>query len=295
MDYVDLRYLAATANSGNFARAARQLGLHSSTVSRRVGHLENELGVPIFERNQNGLRQTSAGRAVLRQVRRALAEFDAIKIESARNGGGAAGDIRLGLRMPPVGEPIRGLLRSWREGHPDIGLHVSELSDRDLARELEERRLDAALIPSFTLAPETVALSMYSERLIAALPAGHPLTARDTLDWPSLAKETILVQGWEESQAQREFYAGLLGSGANFRAHAASKQSVFALVGAGYGITLAVDSQSEATFPDVVFRPIDEPDASLRVDLIWQPELEEPAVGRFVAFMRDECRLRGFL
>ena len=136
---------------------------------------------------------------------------------------------------------------------------------------------------------------MYSERLIAALPVGHPLTARDTLDWPSLAKETILVQGWEESQAQREFYAGLLGSGANFRAHAASKQSVFALVGAGYGITLAVDSQSEATFPDVVFKPIDEPDASLRVDLIWLPELEEPAVGRFVAFMRDECRLRGFL
>lgn len=295
MDYVDLRYLAATADSGNFTRAAKQLGLNPSTVSRRVGRLENELGLPVFERNQKGLRQTAAGRTVLRQVRRALGEFEAIKVESARNGGGMAGDIRLGLRMPPVGEPIHSLLKSWREGYPEIGLHISELSDRDLTRELEARHLDVAVIPSFTSVPEAVALSMYSERLIAALPAGHPLAARETLDWPSLAKEIILVQGWEESQAQREFYARFLGGGARFRAHAASKQSVFALVAAGYGITLAVDSQSEATFPDVVFKPINEPDASLRVDLIWLPELEEPAVGRFVAFMRDECRLRGLI
>ena len=206
-----------------------------------------------------------------------------------------AGDIRLGLRMPPVGEPIHSLLKSWREGYPEIGLHISELSDRDLTRELEARHLDVAVVPSFTLVPDAVALSMYSERLIAALPAGHPLAARETLDWPSLAKEIILVQGWEESQAQREFYARFLGGGARFRAHAASKQSVFALVGAGYGVTLAVDSQSEATFPNVVFKPINEPDASLRVDLIWLPELEEPAVGRFVAFMRDECWLRGLI
>jgi hypothetical protein len=38
------------------------------------------------------------------------------------------------------------------------------------------------------------------------------------------------------------------------RAHAASKQCVFALVGAGFGMTLVTTSQSEAAFPDVVFK-----------------------------------------
>jgi hypothetical protein len=61
------------------------------------------------------------------------------------------------------------------------------------------------------------------------------------------------VQGWDESQSAREFYASFLGSGANYQAHAASKQSVLALVGAGFGMTLVTKSQAEVRFPGVVF------------------------------------------
>ena len=81
----------------------------------------------------------------------------------------------------------------------------------------------------------------------------------------------------------------------HFQVHAASKQSVLALVAAGFGITLAVESQSAACFPHVVFKTIDEPDAWIRLDLAWLPEVEDPAIGRFVAFMRDEARSRHLL
>ena len=104
--------------------------------------------------------------------------------------------------------------------------------------------------------------------------------------------ETFLVQGWNESQSAREFYASFLGSGTRFRAHAASKQSVFALVAAGFGITLATKSQSEAAFPGVVFRPIVDADAWVQVELAWTPDIEDAAVGCFVAFLRDEARSR---
>jgi hypothetical protein len=66
MDVTDLQYLAVTADSGNFARAARLLGLNASTISRRVARLEGELGLPIFERGRKGLRVTSGGRQVIR-------------------------------------------------------------------------------------------------------------------------------------------------------------------------------------------------------------------------------------
>jgi DNA-binding transcriptional LysR family regulator len=107
--------------------------------------------------------------------------------------------------------------------------------------------------------------------------------------------ETILIQGWDESQAQREFFASFLGSGVRFQAHSASKQSVFALVAAGFGITLAARGQSETAFPGIIFKPLEEPDAWCRMDLAWMPEAEEPAVGRLVAFMRDESRSRRLL
>jgi DNA-binding transcriptional LysR family regulator len=68
-----------------------------------------------------------------------------------------------------------------------------------------------------------------------------------------------------------------------------------ALVAAGFGITLATRSQAEVLFPGVVYKPIHEDNAWVTIELAWLPRKEEAAVGRFVAFMRDEARSRGLL
>jgi len=131
--------------------------------------------------------------------------------------------------------------------------------------------------------------------MVAVLPSSHSLAERTTLDWESLSAETILIQDWDDNHTQREFYATLLGSGARFQAHTASKQTIMALVGAGLGVTLATESQAEPTLPGVTFKPIGEENASLEFNLVWLPETEDPLIGRFIAFMRDESRLRGFV
>jgi DNA-binding transcriptional LysR family regulator len=57
-------------------------------------------------------------------------------------------------------------------------LTVSEMNGRDTAAALEERRLDAALIPDFKLWPHASSLPICHERLIAALPVDHPLAGQ---------------------------------------------------------------------------------------------------------------------
>jgi DNA-binding transcriptional LysR family regulator len=86
-----------------------------------------------------------------------------------------------------------------------------------------------------------------------------------------------------------------LGDGVKFSSHPASKESVMALVGAGFGITLVVKGQAEVVFPGVVYKPILEQNAWVQVELAWRPTAEDAAVGRFVAFMRDEARSRRLL
>jgi DNA-binding transcriptional LysR family regulator len=64
MQIGDLRYFVAVAEAESFAEAGRRLGPNNSTLSRRLMHLEDELGLTVFKRGQFGIRLTSAGKAV---------------------------------------------------------------------------------------------------------------------------------------------------------------------------------------------------------------------------------------
>jgi Bacterial regulatory helix-turn-helix protein, lysR family len=63
MDFSDLRYLMTLADTGNFTRAAKSLGLNGSTVSRRISRLEHKLGLSLFECTHWGVHLTAGGKA----------------------------------------------------------------------------------------------------------------------------------------------------------------------------------------------------------------------------------------
>jgi DNA-binding transcriptional LysR family regulator len=128
----DLMYLEASAAAGTFTRAAKSLGINASTISRRVGRFEDELGLALFERRHGGVRLTSGGKAVLPHIRRALAELDAIRHAGDRNGTGVVGEVRLAVRMPPIGEPLHSLFVGWREKHPEVVLTVAEMNECEI-------------------------------------------------------------------------------------------------------------------------------------------------------------------
>ena len=193
--------------------------------------------------------------------------------------------------MPPIAGLLLNLFADWRLRHPNIALKLFELNDHELRHTLVERRLDAAFVTKHTLWPGATGVPIYREAITAALPLNHPLAVHNTLEWTQLRSETLLTQGWNDSQTAREFFASLLGSGVDFVSHAASKQSILALVAAGYGVTLATESQSLISSPGVIFRPIAEPNAWVDIDLVWSPESEDAAVGLFIAFMRDRSAL----
>ena len=125
MEIRDLEYLAASATAGNFARAAEAAGISTSTISRRVARLEDELGLALFERGHSGVRLTPGGRAVMQHVRRVLGELEALKSSGSVSGAGDVGEIRLGVRLPPIGTPLLALLSRWRARNPNIILWQS--------------------------------------------------------------------------------------------------------------------------------------------------------------------------
>jgi len=295
MELLDLHYMIVTADAGKFAPAAKVLDVDTSTVSRRISNLEDELGLSLFERDHSGIGLTRGGHSILRCARDVLFHIDEVKRMGRQFVSARSGEIRLGVRIPPIGGALRALLTAWQIANPDIVLSMMEGNERELAMGLSEHRLEAALVAGHTMWLHATACTLFRERIVAVLPISHPLARRPITDWASLSLETILIHDWDDNHTQREFFATLLGNGVRFQAHTASKQTIMVSVGAGLGITLATDSQTEATFPGVIFKPIDEYNASLEFDLVWLPETEDPLIGRFIAFMRDESRVRGFI
>ncbi len=163
-----------------------------------------------------------------------LGELDAVEKAARFEGIGNSAEIRVGVRMPPIAGLLLTLFTDWRLRHPEIALKLFELNDHELRHTLAERRLDAAFVTKHTLWPGATSVPIYREAITAALPLDHPLVAHETLEWTQLRSETLLTQGWNDSQTAREFFASLLGSGVEFVSHAASKQSILALVAAGY-------------------------------------------------------------
>lgn len=290
MEILTLKHLLAVAESGSFAAAARRLKLHTSTLSRHIFAIEEELGTTIFEREHSGVRLTSGGHEILDCVRQVVADFDALAKVGQSSGTGKQGRVRLGVHILPLSPTLIALLERWRQLHPNVELSLHELPGDELCRAVRDRRLDSVFMGEHALDPEFASEWMCSERIFAGVPEHSPLAQASVTRWATLREEVILVQDWPHSHVMRSFYGTFIGHGARLRPHAASKQSVLALVAAGFGITLVTESQATVGFPDVAFVPIDENNASIDIVLAWLPQTEDPVVGRFIAFMRDEAR-----
>lgn len=177
MDFRDLRYLSITVETGSLLHAAQSMGVKPSTISRRITKLEDELGVTIFERGSFGMRLTPAGRDVMVQVRRSLDAIDNVIRSGKTTGAAKRGRLRLGVRMPPIGQPLQSLLASWRARHPGVVLTLHELNDNEIFAALVGRELDVALVTTHTLRPGAATVPLYRERVVAALPATYHRSA----------------------------------------------------------------------------------------------------------------------
>ena len=130
MQLRDLQFIARVADFGNVTRAARDLGVHASTLSRHIGALEDELGTLLFERGRGGLRPTSAGRIVVRLARRALDDLDNIREVATRASLALTGELRLATQIATLGPRRRPAIAVWRTLHPGVTQSCPRLTTR---------------------------------------------------------------------------------------------------------------------------------------------------------------------
>ena len=114
MDWDYLRYVHALANGGTLARAGELLGVHQTTVLRRLDQMESDLGTQLFERNRDGLALTPAGELAYREAERLAVDVENLERRLAGQETDPEGRVRLattdsllnGLLAPPLADLV---------------------------------------------------------------------------------------------------------------------------------------------------------------------------------------------
>lgn len=177
LDY--LRYFVKLAQVGHYTRASEQLNISQPSLSHAVRQLEEELGVPLFERQGRNTQLTQFGEEFLDCAARTLATLDEGVISLRRKAKGE-GLIRLGFLRVLGTNYVPRLAARFLAARPDRQIQFTFHSGRtqELLEGLADRRYD--LVFCSRPAPELglTAVPVRAQELVLIVPPGHPLAGR---------------------------------------------------------------------------------------------------------------------
>lgn len=130
----------AAARLGSFTRAAQELDLTQSAISRQVRALEDQLGAALFERDRQRVALTPQGQAYARDIRAGLRQISNASLNLATNPGGGALTLAI---LPAFGTRwLAPRLVGFLTQHPGVTINLSTRMDRF---DFEIEQIDAAI------------------------------------------------------------------------------------------------------------------------------------------------------
>ena len=172
MDLDDLRIFHAVVAEGGITRAALRLHRVQSNVTTRIQQLESELGVPLFLREGRRLELTAQGQVLLDYAGRLLDLAE--EARAAVTSGEPRGRLRLGSMESTAAARLPARLAEFHGRHPDVQLELRTGPTAPLLLDLQEGRLDCALVCGPIDDGRLTALPVFEEELVIVAPPQHP-------------------------------------------------------------------------------------------------------------------------
>jgi DNA-binding transcriptional LysR family regulator len=253
----------AVAEELSFSRAAARLGYVQSSVSAQVSALEQDLGVPLFDRLGRRIALTDAGEVMLAYSGKLLALAEQTReavVDVGVGSGEVTGSLTVSAPETLLTYRLPKLLALFHERYPKVRLSVRPSAIGRLVgsarKAVEEGRVDVAFVLDEPLGERTRATNLAVETLIAEevtviAPTSHALASAPAVFPQDLRGETVLLPEAPESGcAYRGQFERQLGSAGvvppemmEFQSIEAVKQCVAAGMGISVLPSVAVDAE----------------------------------------------------
>ncbi len=256
IDLRRLRVLRELRERGTVGATAEALNLTPSAVSQQIANLSRETGIPLLTPQGRGVRLTPQANLLLEHAALVDAQMERARADLAAFQEGQVGRVTLGAFATAISCLIAPALMRLRKSHPRLAVTVLEVEAPDCFTRLDTGDLDLVIAVDYPSGPLRQD-PRYSRRDLlhdpfqVALPAGHPLATRNTIDLMELADQPWIMGG-AMGPCQATSLAACTGAGfsPDVRHRTGDWLATFALVAAGCGVALIPRLAVPAVLPE---------------------------------------------
>lgn len=266
-----LRYFEALAQHQHFGRAADACAISQPALSVQIKELEEDLGLPLFERTARQIRLTAFGEDMAGRVRDVLRGVDEIGEMARMAQSGMVGRLRLGVIPTIAPYLLPRFLRQLRVDFPDLELHVRETMTANLIEELRRGRIDAAIVALPVSEPTFEEMPLLSESFVLVRPkseADAPVPAPEHLERERL----LLLEEGHCFRDQALSFCGMPTARPHEGLDGSSLSTLVQMVGAGLGVTLIPEMAVPIETPsaEVTVAHFKGREPNRKIGLIWR-------------------------
>ena len=270
MEMFQVRYVLAAARLLNFTKAAAQCNVSQPALTKAVKTLEAELGAPLFHREGKKILLSDFGRTLLPHLQLILNETEATRTLADNFRLLNNVPVRLGV-MSTIG-PVRlsRFLAKFQADHLGVEVAVTEASAEDLKSRLESAELDLAVLNVMDDQRGTFAVhDLYKERYVVIFPPDHWLAGLNAIKLCDLSGEAYVDR---LSCEMREMVMAVCAANkvtlyARFRSEREDWVQAMVLARIGF----AFMPECSVTLPDLLQRPLIEPEVSRTISMLSVP------------------------
>lgn len=291
MELRQLRYFKAVAELLNFSRAAEQLHVAQSALSRQIQALEHDVKVKLLDRDRAHVALTDAGKAFYAHTCKLLMQIDVAVTEAQLIARGSTGELivcndwRLDARL------VSSTVEDFRRKNPLAELILRDAGNHEQISLIRTRQAHLGFVASELIGKKSELEFLPIRRVFlnVVLPLRHPLAKRKQIRLSELAKETWVDLSEKEAAGLRAYFiqqCRLSGFAPRIGKTATSPDATFGHVAGGFGITAAPDYMHPRPGMPLCCVRTDCPPVELCA--VWHPENQSALLHRFVDILRQQ-------
>ncbi len=200
MELLQLQYFLVVARLEHVTEAARSLHVTQSSLSKTIQRLEEDLGVPLFDRIGRKLRLNEFGSRFLHRAERALFELEQGKQELIDLSSPEHGTLELAVTTAST---LPNILREFRKKRPYIQFHVQMLTTQEMITLLHRGEVDFCLSSPPIEGDDIECQIVFIDPILVAVPKGHRLADRSSVSLTELKDEWFV--GVKRGYGTRDF------------------------------------------------------------------------------------------